>query len=236
MTLFLYASCSDRGNQEVKLGETSLKEKHGLYFETYKGTEKLKKAKIYNQGVLNGRSEEFYRNGNIKSIQYFDNGFKSDSFFFYRENGNLKMEKELIKFYDLDTPYVNTLKIYDDYGDVIEDSSFYYQFIDESKIYKLEEPSFLKVKLFGSYFNDKMHISTANFDNEFKIMDDHQRYFRNDDFICEIPIQTDKIGHNELKFIINDYTFVNLTDSLINLTDSLINLRQILVNYKYFVE
>jgi hypothetical protein len=204
---------------------------HDAYYEWFFDDKKenIQVSAYYKNGKLNGVKKIYYRNGNVKEIHnYNDNLLVGKSQHFY-QNGGVEIEQELIKYYNEDTPFINTYKYYDINGSIIEDSSYYYYYLNEKRKLVLNEDYRLKVKLNRLVYDDQLNVVTGEFEDLFNILHNKKRILPSVDGEIAVKLPTDKVGNFEYKFIINDYTYLDLDDTLIACT-------QYLVNYCYVVE
>lgn len=164
----------------------------------------------------------------LKSVEYFVNDTLEGVMRLYDSLGRIEELREYIRVRGSDY-YLNSWKRFDSLGNVDTINSHFFTIINPFDTLDVNEEFCVRIRLTAPYFNSRMRVLHGSMTNDFFIPDNSKiEFLECDKFIACIPVNTDIVGDNLLKFIIQDYRMVQ--DSV--LVDEV---KSVMVKIPYFV-
>jgi hypothetical protein len=197
--------------------------KNGLAQSYYENGVKKSKA-FYANGNVVDTIKFYYSNGNIKSIYIYNiEGLKKK--YLYSEDGSLFEERSFINVHFIDEPFLNTWINYNENGKVNFDDSHYYKILNGRETYDQNSISELELEYY-SFNNEKHILILGDIGNSFFYDESEVKFSEIQPPYIKIPIPTEKLGKQTLRFIIDDYKIIQ---------DSLLDIKHVFGEYKYEV-
>jgi hypothetical protein len=206
ISVIIIFSCTNHSEIEKKIQKKELK--NGTNISFFNDQKSIKKIAEYENDTLNGRSITFYKNGTIKSIKNYKKGKPVGDMFLFDSIGKLTESRTYSDWYG-DDYHLNTWKIYDSYGNVIDDESHYIKIYNEISKFKLNSKEYLEIEIIKPFF-EKIIVLYGSISDKYEVINKNDiDTLMCDDDKCRIPLLTSNIGMKKINFIVLDYKVVN---------------------------
>jgi hypothetical protein len=226
-----FVSCLETGtheNNNLEIIDSSAVKLDYLYYEDGKT---LKCVTEMLGEVKHGKCVHFYESGETLGVFNYVNGNLEGEGRFYYPDGQLECVMEYGNYFDSLFSRINTRIYYDNLGNIIEESSFDYVYLNAQKEpYRFNEQAHLDVEfLYPRY--DSLFASTGAVDEKFNLIEGKVHYYDGENSVVRIPLRTDSLGRHFLRFTLTNYEPIE-PDSLGNIYI----FRKIFCEYEYRVE
>src|SRR5690554_845396 len=194
-----------------------------FYYYNHEGV--LEKEVNFKNDLKDGESKIYNPDGSIIITEYL-RGYEIGTRTYFHPNGKIGETKTYIKTY-YDSTRLNTWKSYDSDGNVMQDSSCYYEILNPISVIKEGDIYDLEIKV-TSYHNEYISIYQCDY------LEEYNQYLSPEDEIivpcmseiCTVRLNSNKKGNQTIRMIILDF----ILDE-----DGYYNVHKVYFQYKYEV-
>ena len=179
--------------------------KEGVFY-YYDKEGKLEKEVNFKNDKKNGDSKEYYSDGSILTTEY-SGGKKIGKQIYFSTNGDILSIKTYIQTY-YNSSQLNTWKTYNSTGEIVKDSSCYFEILNSITSISQGEQFDLKIKVPASLYNQYVAIYQCDYMKEFdrRISPENNKVKPCKEGVCSISLKSEEKGDQHIRMIILDFS------------------------------